>query len=234
VIFKAKGRFVFLSNDNTMRLLIYLCAFYLSIATSYSQVKVTELSHYLFPEFTEGYILMKSGIKNEYLLNYNTLTEEIIFKNRGNTLAIGYTEMLLIDSVVIADRKFFNLNDIFVELIYQLECDLYAENKCKVMYPGKPAAYDGTSQTSASSSFGSLESGNAFYDLKLPDDYEIRPYANYWLRKKGELNKFINLRQLMKLYTGKKRLFKSYVKTNDVKYENQASIIQLIKFMEMQ
>lgn len=217
-----------------MRFFIYSFTIYLSITSVYPQVQVIEVSHYLFPEFTEGIIHMKSGIKNEYLLNYNSLTEEMVFKDTDKTLAIGYTEMLLIDTVFIMDRKFFKLNDVFVELIYHSTFDLYAENKCSLIYPSKPAAYDGTSQISASSSYGSFKSGSIVYNLRLPDDYEVKPYTYYWLRKNGELNKFINIKQLMKLYRNKKSLLKAYLKANDVKYEDQDSIVELIKYLESQ
>ena len=216
-----------------MNFYIYSFTFYLSIVTCYPQAKVAKLSHYLLPEFTEGIVQMKSGIENTYLLNYNMLTEEMIFKDQGKALAIGYTEMLLIDTVFIRERKFFLLNDKFVELIYHSKCDLYAENNCKVKYPGKPVAYDGTSQTSAVSSIGSFKSGSVVYDLKLPEDFEVKPYTHYWLLKNGILNKFVNIRQLMKLYDSEKHLFNTYVKMNDVKYENQESIIRLINDMEI-
>lgn len=52
-----------------MKHVFYLLIFSLSFTTSYSQVKGTELSHYLFPEFTQGVVLMKTGIKNPVLLN---------------------------------------------------------------------------------------------------------------------------------------------------------------------
>lgn len=70
------------------------------------------------------------------------------------------------------------------------------------------------------------------YELKLPDGYVVKPHIYYWLKRNGELNKFINMRQLMKLYDDKGNLFKAYVKKHDVKYDNQESIIQLIKYLE--
>jgi hypothetical protein len=215
-----------------MKHLFYLLIFNLLLPTSYSQEKVTELSHYLFPEFNEGIILMKNGIKHKALLNYNSLTEEMIFKDKGKMLAIGKTELELTDTVFIMDRKFFTLNNKFVELIIHSICDLYAEHKCSVLLPGKPAGYGGTSQTSAVTSYSSINSGGRLYELKLPEDYEIKPYTLYWLKKNGELNKFINLKQLMKLYDDKKDLFKAYVNEHEVKYDNQESIVQLIKYLE--
>lgn len=215
-----------------MKRVFYLLIFSLSLTISYSQVNVTELSHYLFPEFTKGVVLMKNGIKNEALLNYNSLTEEMIFEIKGKKLAIGKDELELVDTVFIKDRKFFVLNNKFVELIYHSKCDLYAEHSCSVIPPGKPAPYGGTSYTSATTSYSSLTVGGMVYDLKLPDGYVIKPHTNYWLKKNGALNKFINMRQLIKLYDDQKGLYTAYVKKHDVKYDNQESMVQLIKYLD--
>lgn len=195
-----------------------------------SQVKVIELTHYLFPEFTNGVVLMKSGEKNEALLNYNSLTEEMIFDNRSVKLAIGQLE--LVDTVYIGSRKFFLLDNKFVELVYKSKSELYAEYKCTVKDPGKPAAYGGTSQTSATTTYSSYFTGGQVYDLKLPEGYETRPFTNFWLKKDGKVNKFLSVRQLTKLYDEKENLLKAYQKTHEVKYDDQESILQLIKFLD--
>ena len=150
-----------------MKRVFYLLIMSVFAASGYSQVKVIELSHYLFPEFTKGVVLMKTGVKNEALLNYNSLTEEMIFDNKGTKLALGQLEQ--VDTVYIQGRKFFPLNNKFVELVYQSKYALYAEHKCNVKDPGKPAAYGGTSQTSATSTYSSYFSGGQVYELKLPE-----------------------------------------------------------------
>ena len=201
--------------------------------SSYAQSNYIETSHYLFPEFTQGVILMKAGTRNNAMLNYNSLTEEMIFENIGQKKAIGINEILLVDTVFIKDRKFVALNGKFVELVYHSKWDLYVEHKCKVEEQGKPAGYGGTSQTGAATSVSSLYTQGRFvYDLKLPDDYKTKPYSIYWLKKNGELYKFMNIRELKKLYEYKKQLFKKYLKINRVKYQDQEGIIQLIGYME--
>ena len=201
--------------------------------SSYAQSNYIETSHYLFPEFTQGVILMKAGTRNNAMLNYNSLTEEMIFENNGQKKAIGINEILLVDTVFIKDRKFVALNGKFVELVYHSKWDLYVEHKCKVEEQGKPAGYGGTSQTGAATSVSSLYTqGRVVYDLKLPDDYKTKPYSIYWLKKNGELYKFMNMRELKKLYEYKKQLFKKYLKINRVKYQDQEGIIQLIGYME--
>ena len=215
-----------------MKCVLFLFVFNLSFTTSYPQSSKVGLSHYLFPKFNQGVILMKSGIKNQALLNYNSLTEEMIFENNGKKLAIAKGELGLVDTVFIEDRKFIVLNNTFFELVYHSKSDLYVEHMCSLIPPGKPTGYGGTSETSSVTSLSSFNSGGQLYELELPEGYEIKPYFCYWLKKNGELNKFINMKQLMKLYDYEKDLFKAYVKKYDVRYNNQESMVQLIKYLE--
>jgi len=175
---------------------------------------------------------MTTGVKNEALLNYNSLTEEMVFDNKGRKLAITKKEMELIDTVFIRDRKFFVLNNEFTELVYHSTWDLYAGHKCRINDPGKPVGYGGTSQTSAVTSYSSYRADGRVYELKLPDSYEVKPYIVYWLMKDGKLTKFISIRQLMKLFKEKKDLAKAYIKKYNVKYDDQKSIVQFINYLE--
>lgn len=196
----------------------------------YGQVKVLEVTHYIFPEFTKGTVLMKTGVKNEALLNYNSLTEEMIFDTKGKKLAM--TQLEQVDTVYISNHKFFVQNKKFVELLHKSKYELYVEHKCNVKDPGKPSAYGGTSQTSATTTYSSYLSGGQVYELKLPEGVETKPYTEFWFKKDGKTNKFLSIRQLMKYFEDKEDAFKEFVKANNVKYENQESVVALVKFME--
>jgi hypothetical protein len=198
-----------------------------------AQQNKAETSHYLFPEFSQGVVLMKDGIRNEALLNYNSLTEEMVFDNNGEKRAIGNNELLLVDTVFIKDGKFVVLNGKFVELVHHSTWHLFVEHRCKAVETGKPAGYGGTSQTSAATSVSSLYSqGRVVYNLKLPDNFNVKPYRIYLLKKNGEINKFANMRELKKLYKDEKDLLKKYLKTNPVEFDDQEGIIQFIKYLE--
>jgi hypothetical protein len=219
-------------NFKTMKHIYFILIAILVFTSTNAQNKPEERPHYLFPEFTQGVVLMKSGVENETSLNYNSLTEEMIFDKKGRKLAMAETDLALTDTVFIKDRKFIVLNGGFVELLYHSTCHLYAEHKGKLKEPGKPAGYGGTSETSSISSHSSLRMGGLLYELKLPDGYKVKPYTVLWLEKKGALNKFVNMTQLKKLYKGKNDLFKTYVKKHGVKYRDQESIVQLIEYLE--
>jgi hypothetical protein len=209
---------------------IVLCN--LILISSHAQLKPVEAGHYLFPEFTQGVVLFKSGKRDAKPLNYNSLTEELVFDNKGTTLAVPKDQLHHIDTVFIKERKFIISNDKLFELLRHSVWDLYVEHKCDLKEQGKSVGYGGTSELSAVSNPSTVRLGGIIYSLELPKGFETRPYSYYWLKKNGELKQFINMRQLKKLYKDKNNLFNDYVKKHDVKYENQESIIQLIEHLE--
>ena len=124
------------------------------------------------------------------------------------------------------------LNGKIVELLCHSKWDLFVEYKCKIKDPGKSSGYGGVTKTGAIQTSTSITAHSNSYQLKLPDGYEIDPYTYYWFKKNGELNRFISMGELKKLYKDKKDVYKAYVKKYRTKYDNQESIIQLIEYLE--
>ena len=207
--------------------LMLLCFLF---GNTYAQYHKIEISHYIFPEFIKGTVLMKTGVKNVTMLNYNALTEEMIFDSNGKKLAFAHVDQ--IDTVYIDGRKFFPVENKFVEPIYRNKLELYAIHKCSLVDPGKPAAYGGTSQTSATTTYSSFLSGGQAYELQLPEGTQTKPYTEYWLKKEGKLTMFVSLRQLSKLFSDKSDSFKKYVKENKVDYEKEETLIAVVKYIE--
>ncbi len=199
---------------------------------SFAQYKKIEMTHYIFPEFIKGTVKMHSGGTNTPMLNYNSLTEEMIFDNAGKKLAMD--KLNDIDTIYIEGRIFIPHQKKFIELIHRNIYELYAVHKCSLIDPGKPAAYGGTSQTSASTSFSSFSSGGQLYELSLPDGYTTKPYTEYILLKEGKYNSFLTMKQLSRLFEDQSAQFKEYTKSHKVKYEDQKSIVELISFLEKQ
>lgn len=207
--------------------------FNLIIISSFAQPETAKVGHYLFPEFTQGLILFKTGKTDSKLLNYNSLTEQLVFDTQGTVLAVPKEQLDRIDTVFIKERRFIILNHRVVELLTDAAAwDLYVEYKCALKEKGKDAGFGGTSQTSAINTPSAVHMGGNVYNLQLPDGFETKKYSVYFLVKNGKLNELINMRQLKKLYKDKNDLFNDYVKVHDVKYENQELITQLIVHLE--
>lgn len=197
-----------------------------------SQTKSIEITHYLLPEFTPGSVIMKDRSVNFAVLNYNLLSEEMLFNQQGKILALGPEIVKNIDTVRIGERKFIIQNSKFVELLYSGKDELFAEYRCTLIMPGTPSAYGTTTQTAATKSYSSLNAGGILYELTLPVGYKTRPYINYWLKREGKFHKFINIKQLGNLYKAKSSDFKVYIKTNPVNFNNPDNVTEVVKHIE--
>lgn len=207
---------------------ITILLFGLSVSNGFAQKEVKLTSHYLFPEFITGKIMMISGSVREIKLNYNSLTEEMIFQYNGTNLAIANPE--LVDTVYILGRKFVQVKKIFYELLENLPVPLFVHHLCTVTPPGKNSAYGGTSQTAAISSTSAIYSSSGMYEMELPDDYTIEPYSQYLLKKDNTYSRIYNVNHVIKCFPEKEDAIKKFVKKNKISFKKEEDIRTLVRF----
>ena len=196
---------------------------------SVSGQKVTVVSpHYLLPEFTKGKVLLKAGTPRELKMNYNIITEEMIFEYPGKYLAL--TNIETIDTVIIQGRKFIPSGKIFLELLVNSRVPLFAKYTCSITPPGKPSGYGGTSQTSSITVIDQLFSKGRAYEMELPADYVVVPNTEYLLFKGGSFIRIYNIKQVIKAFPEKGPQIKEYNKKNKTDFKKQDNVISLIAF----
>ncbi|MBE7170677.1 MAG: hypothetical protein INR73_08805 [Williamsia sp.] len=190
--------------------------------------QITYLSHYVFPAFVKGRVQQKAGGTQEAMLNYNSMTQEMIFTQNAGYQALGQPEN--IDTVFIENRKFIPNGPVFYEVVPVGATPLFVNHKCRVIPPGNPAGYGTTSQTSSPGNISKIANNTQTYALKLPDDYQIVPETEFFLKREGEYNKISNIKQLAKLYPAKADAIQDYSKKNKINFKNQEDIVKLIQF----
>lgn len=184
--------------------------------------------HYLLPEFTKGKVLLKEGTPRDLKLNYNMITEEMIFEYPGKYLALADIET--IDTVYILNRKFIPSGKIFHELLLKSRVPLFAKYTCTITPPGKPSGYGGTSQTSAITVFDQVFSKGRAYEMELPADYVVVPDTQFLLFVNGDFIRIYNLKQVIKEFPEKEAQIKEYNKNRKTDFKNQNDVIDLITF----
>lgn len=199
----------------------------------YAQQEEKAVFHYLFPEFRNGTALMKDGTKNKAMLNYNAATEEMIFDQNGQKLAFAEVTLNQLDTIFVDDRKFITLeNKKIAEVLTHNGYTLLVQYKCKIIPPGKPSAYGGTSQISATTSYSSWSGDGRVYELKLPDDYKIEPYNVYWMDNGSGLKSLTSLRQVRRFYNKQRSAYDKYTRENNVDFQDPESMAALFVHME--
>ncbi|MDQ2720205.1 MAG: hypothetical protein M3Z26_10680 [Bacteroidota bacterium] len=189
-----------------------------------------QLTHYVFNEFANGTVTMKSGETFNRHLNYNILTNEMIFNSDGKYMAIASPEN--VDTVNINDRKFIYLNNKFFEMLVNSNIPLLLEFTSSINEPGVSTGYGVTSTTTASTSYKSLVNSGGAYELKLPDGFTVTPGYNYWIKKDGVLLKAGSAKQLIKIFPEKKIQIEELIKKNQTSFSKRDDIISLVKQIE--
>ena len=104
----------------------------LFMISSHAQENEDKTSHYVFPEFIEGSILMKDGSTLTQSLNYNALSENFAYKEGETILGLSEYDINRIDTVYVSNRKFFRKDGVFLELLMKGDIELYVEYKCNL------------------------------------------------------------------------------------------------------
>lgn len=182
----------------------------------------------LFPNFSKGIIIMKSGKPNSALLNYNTVDEEMIFEQNGGYMVINKLDE--IDTIILQNRKFVPVEQIFYEVIVTGHVALYIQHKCRFAPVGSKTAYGLTSQTLGPTSVSTVRGGNQVRNLELPPNVTVTPAIVYWAKIDGVMNKFTTERQFLKIFPGMEDKIKGFMKNSKLDIKTREGLLELGNF----
>jgi hypothetical protein len=180
---------------------------------------------YLFPDFSSGTVKMKNGKSQTTLLDYNTVTEKMVYEKEGKYYDLVNLEM--VDTIFLKNSKFVPAGKVFYEVLLNASIALFVQHKGELLSPGMPAAYGGTSQVSNTKYASSVQLSGGYYNLKLPAEYTVKVDPVYWIRKDNNMYSFMNERQFIKIFPDKEKELKQYIKQNHIKFDILTNIVKL-------
>lgn len=183
------------------------------------------LPQFLFPQFTKAIIKMKTGASYSALLNYNKVSEEFIFDQKGTYMALDKPEE--IDTVFLQGTKFVYLNKCFAEITYKGKISLLYQHKSHYAPVPSTTAYGMTSQTAGPTKVMTIQGGNQTRTLDLPENVTVAPDDIYWVQKDGDMKKFTSERQFIKIFPEKGDKLKEFFKQNKIDLKATQDLIKL-------
>lgn len=199
----------------------------------YSQTKPDGSSpQFLFPEFVRGEVRMKNGKSQFALLNYNTVSEKMVYMQDEKIYDIIETDR--IDTVYILRSRFIPSGTIFYEVAVKDTITLFIQHKGDLIPPGKPAAYGGTSQVSSSTYMSSVQLSSGHYNLKLPEDYDVQLQPVFRIKYKGSFSVFNNEKQFIKIFPDQADELKRYIRQSKIKFDSIQDVVDLVVFCNRQ
>jgi len=190
---------------------------------------VSPSERYLYPEFTTGMVLFKTMVYRGIKLNYDYMNGEIEFLQNSDTLTIVDKKDL--KSIIIAEDTFFYDNGYILQIksgppkIGLKESIEFREYLKKDGYGGGGAAGARTSYTSMSTA-GPAHKLTADEDLVF-----IRTKMYYILSPEGECDLY-NKKNVCKMFPKNKEKIKSFLKSNNIKFDSEEDLLKLAEFLE--
>lgn len=203
------------------------------LSSSYIQLTAQTTSEgkypqYLFPEFTNGVIKLKTGQSQTQKINYNTISEKMVIQKDAQYLDM--TNIEAVDTIIIQDRAFVLINKSFYEVLVNAPVTLFLQHKSDLIEQGSPSGYGGTSQTSAINVYSSVNMAGRTFNMEVPPEYTIKPSSVYWIREGEKLSSFLTMRQLLKIFTKENSEVKKFIEQNRIKIENRDGLVKLVNF----
>ncbi|WP_221392406.1 hypothetical protein [Dyadobacter sp. NIV53] len=219
--------------------LISISSFAQSTGNTYKVKNGTDISQaipfgerYKYELFRNGKVYFRNGKISTAKLNYSLFHGEIQFINLQN------------DTLMLADNDFIDRIEIGNDLFYYVrknghiwlknnfgEIKLAEKQRLMIMGKEKYSAYDQYSATSSISSYSSFNNGNGVaLGLKGNDKAVLRKKSIYYLIDKNQRFYLANKASLFKIYPEKKRILNGYLKENDIDFNNEQDLINLLQF----
>jgi len=194
---------------------------------NYAQDKSESIStHYVLPEFEKRIVRMRDGHTEEAIVNYNMITEEMIFEKGGTRLAMDKIET--IDTVYLGSRKFVPYEKYFLEILLENQVSLFIRHKLNILQSGSPAGYGGTTETGAAHSISYLVGSGSLYKLQLPSEYHLTDASQFWIKKDDSFFRIGTERQILDIFPEKSKEIKQFIRQNKINLRKEKDVITLI------
>ena len=183
---------------------------------------------YLYPQFVDGQVFMKTGAVNEASLNYNLLLGEIEFLQGKDTLVIARKKDVYVVTVALDT---FIYKSSYLKLIHSGTVKVCLRDKIELKDIVKKGAMGAPNRTSSVGSYSSLPLDGKLYELVPIDDMEFQRTVEFFiLTSSGELVEF-RKKNVMELYPAKEDEIQKYLKSNKVNFELQEDIVRFADFL---
>ena len=207
---------------------LFVIFFLLAFAAFNVKAQEQKSLHYVFPDFVDAVIKFKTGADLKVKLNYNTITEEMIYLQNGKAMAIAETNK--IDTVYLKDLKFVPVKEGFYQVVPVKNTPLFVRITSKAIPPPTNVGI-GISQTTAQSATSTVRTETGLYSLELPY-YKIVRKNEYYLKKGDQYVRLVNANSLALFYPEKSKEIKKYAKDNHISFDKTEDVSKLLGLID--
>lgn len=184
-------------------------------------------NYFLFEKFVDGTVLMKSGARENAVLNYNTEDQTVLFQDKGKNLIL--TDLPTVDTIYMQDKKFVPVGEKVYEVVSGNE-----ESGVLASFVGKkqPLAATVDHNGNSKKALGVVDNtvSSIYVNRNFQGLYSIQISKNYFVRKKYKLYRANTEKQIAKIYPDKENDIKNYVSQNNIDISKESDLLKLIAY----
>jgi hypothetical protein len=186
------------------------------------------LKSFLFENFMEGVVRMKSGIVAQASLNYNTDNQAVVFIKNGQYMVFADEEA--VDTIYLQQKKFLAIDKAFYEMVYKASPVTLLVTYTNKVHPFKATTdHNGTSKQSNSQVSNTVS--DVYVNRTFKGYYSIEILKQYWFLKNDMLYKVNPKKQFLDSFPSKvRKAIDSYIVTNNINIMSEADLIKLVDF----
>ncbi len=189
-------------------------------------------SFYRYPQFIQGFILLKNKNTASALVDYNQLSGQMLFINtKGDTLEISNPEN--ISYVAILNDTFYYFDKSYIERISHYDgVNLFKKETIQYNGRERKGAYGGYSKTAAANAIDKVPDENGIKRIGVDENTLYAISTHYYLSNvPGNLVPAVK-RNFKKLFPKKGEELNEYLSKNKVNYNSGKDLFNLIEFLQ--
>jgi hypothetical protein len=187
--------------------------------------QLSNLPQFLYPDFSISKVKMKVGKDITIMLNYNLVTEKMIFLQKEKVYDM--INQGSVDTIYMNGLRFVPFGKAFYEVIPGPHLTFYIQHRGSILSPPKPAAFGGTSEVSSSTYMNRINLGSEVYNMKLNSDLRVKYDPLYWVKLNETMYCFTGEKQFLKVFSGSEDKIKQYIRSNKLKFENRDDLLKI-------
>jgi len=186
------------------------------------------MPQYLFPAFSQSIILFKTGEKRSSVMNFNTVTEKLVFVSDKKYYDLMNPET--IDTIYLNGCKFIPVGKTFYEVLLTGPVSLFIQHKGNLLEKGVPVGYGGTSQLAKSVYVTNYNSDGLLSNLELPEEFDVNISTVFWIRRNDEWFDFTTEKQYLQFFPDKAGQIKKFIKEFRLRIDRKDDLIRIVKY----
>ncbi|MGZ3838143.1 MAG: hypothetical protein ACXVMS_09205 [Flavisolibacter sp.] len=186
------------------------------------------LKTFLFEKFIAGKVLLKSGVVQQALLNYNTEDQSMVFIQ--NKQYMHFADLDAIDTIYVQQQKFIAVDNAICAVVHPASPVSLLMSFSNKVHPNQATTdHNGTSIQSSNQVSNTVS--DVYMNRIYKGNYSVQFLKQYCLARGGKLYRVNHKKRFLEPFPSRTRkTLENYIDKNSLDLTNETDLVKLVDF----